>query len=685
MTYNKKQMQPLIDKYAINPTTNKLFNNVLEMFDGQPNFQLWAVKMIFSKIITIEQLTSIKDWAEKNQTMIKFLEKKNIVSYTNKTQIALLFKEFEGIDNINTIKNNIRHFNTEQRKMLNENILTKEFTPIEGYNHPNIKKWANVFRKFERLPYTRKSKFYSNCSRFREASDLLSAITTCIQDSYEWDKEDFLAFMKNNAPDCDVVLDNGQYLIVHVPSFKSSKLLCGNGHTSWCITQQESYFRSYVSDHPNRSQYFFFDFSREEKDAFAHIGFTIENGRSFYCAQTCNNNDMKNGYSQGKETLSIHDVLKKAGCEMSAFLRLNPLSLYSWSLESIMKFVKSSPKNYSIVYEKDGRIILNLLNGEAVKALLSHTLIAVPFHCIDGNNQVFVFIDTNLPYDNDRALLSMFYQKDQYGILELKKMSDSYNADITKSKYLPSIGITSDLYVNRGTIDKRILLHKLIDENDEVSAINLIRKEGKKFDVNFEFNQRIPIISAVNNKMYDLFEEIVNHPSFDSCTQDGFRETILESLIYLYGSEEIESTKESEAALKRMITAILKSDNYDFNAKDFNSCTAINIACEYPNMLWIVKALASKRNVDVNVADDFEHTALGVCIFNKNLEALKVIGQRPDVVVTEKDKKLAKNFKINLDDYLKPNNAIFDSFKFDDEPTKQKAEVTVDELQYAMA
>ena len=40
MTYNKKQMQPLIDKYAINPETNKLFINVCEMFDNQPNYQI---------------------------------------------------------------------------------------------------------------------------------------------------------------------------------------------------------------------------------------------------------------------------------------------------------------------------------------------------------------------------------------------------------------------------------------------------------------------------------------------------------------------------------------------------------------------------------------------------------------------------------------------------------------------
>ena len=124
MTYNKKQMQPLIDKYAINPETNKLFINVLEMFDGQPNYQIWAVKMIFSKTITTEELEAIHEWVVKNQTMVKLLEKQNIVSYSSKAAIAQLFKEMKGLDNLALIKDTINHFNTEQRKMLNESILT---------------------------------------------------------------------------------------------------------------------------------------------------------------------------------------------------------------------------------------------------------------------------------------------------------------------------------------------------------------------------------------------------------------------------------------------------------------------------------------------------------------------------------------------------------------------------------
>lgn len=690
MNYNKKQMQPLIDKYAINPETNKLFTRVIEMFDNQPNYQIWAVKMIFSKTITIEQLESIHEWASKNQTMVKMLEKQNIVSYSNKTAIAQLFREMAGLDNLAVLKDTINHFNTEQRNMLTEHLLNKEYTALEGNSNTVIRKWAEIFRKFNRLPLERKKKFFSNCSRFKNLNDLMSAITSCLEDTYKWEKEDLLAFLANNASDCEVVWDNGPYVIVHVPSFKSSKLLCGNGRTKWCITQQDSYFKQYVTDYQNRDQYFMFDFSRNESDAFAHIGFTMEDGKRFYCAQTCNNASMRDGsgYEQNGERMNIGQALEKAGAKMSIFLRLNPLTSYQWDMSSILNFVKNATSDYALAYEKDGRIVINVLTAQGLRLLISHSIINLGNFPVDSNNKVYVVIDTNLRYNDEKSLLTMLYQKDSYGTFSLRKMCDPYNTDITKDGYLSKIGITTDCYLNREAIDPQILFHKLIDENDEIGAIKLLEKEGKNFNVNYEFNQRVPIISAVNNKMCDLFEKIVGHPKFDSTAEDGFGETLLESLIYLYGSDEISASKTEEDLLKKMILAILKSENYNFNVKDLNNDTAINIACEYPKMLWIVKALASKKEVDINIVNDFESAALGSCIRNKNLEALKVIGQRPDVKVREEDKKLAKTNGISLNDYIKPTDSIFDSFKYEGEfatVTKEKTSAEVNELEMALA
>ena len=204
---------------------------------------------------------------------------------------------------------------------------------------------------------------------------------------------------------------------------------------------------------------------------------------------------------------------------------------------------------------------------------------------------------------------------------------------------------------NKSTdVNTCIKLHELINNGDEQGAINLI-KTNRNINVSYEYEERLPVLSAVNNGMYDLFEVIVNHPTFDSSIEDGFGETLLISLMYMYGSDEISNDEKDEKACERMINTILKSDAYDFNVKDLTNDTAINIACVYPKMLWIVEALASKKNVDINVVNDFGCAALGNCIDSKNLEALKIIAKRKDLIVTANDLKLADKYGIDLSEY----------------------------------
>ena len=668
MTYNKKQMQPLIDKYQINPETNKLFISVIEMFEGQTNYQNWAVKVIFSQTMTFDDLKEIHKWITENQNLISKLEKKNVVSYTNKSSVAQLKKEIKGLEMINFIKGIISHFNTEQRKILTNALLDKEYTGLEAFTDEKINKWYKVLTQFNKKPMGRKNKFYSTCSALKTADSLLNAIISCIQESYEWDKEDMLAFLENNASDCEIVYNEGQVVIVRVPSFNSSHKLCGSGRTQWCITRESHFFSDYVTRYNGkRDQYFLFDFSRKETDCFAHVGFTVEGGNGIVIAQTCDNKDMMCNFTQGTENLNIHKLLANIGVKVSKFMRLPKNVGFKWAIDSIVELVKKNPSYYAIAYEKDGRLILNILNRSGFDTLVTHTFIKPNNFIVDGNNKLYLFMDFNLNYNDDMSMIAFQYRKDQYGTLSLTRATETFGTDMTKEGYLSKLGISTDAYLNREAIDPSVLLHKLIDENDELGAIELIKKEGAKIDVNYEFNTKVPIFSAINNKMYKLFDVIVNHPKFDSKIEDGFGETLLESLLYLYGSDEISTSKEDKKLLTTMINSIMASKTFNFNATDINENTAINVACEFPNEVWIVKALAANKNIDINVVNDFNCAALGQCIVNNNLEALKIIGQRPDLKVREEDEKLAKSYNVNLKEYIKPNDDIFKEDAIDTE------------------
>ena len=199
-------------------------------------------------------------------------------------------------------------------------------------------------------------------------------------------------------------------------------------------------------------------------------------------------------------------------------------------------------------------------------------------------------------------------------------------------------------------VDACIQLHKLIDSGDEQGAINLINSE-RGIDVSYEYNQRIPVFSAINSNMYDLFEVIVAHPTYDINVEDGFGESLLESLIYMYASDEITSDPSQNSALERMIKAILKYNAYNVNAKDLNEDTPLIISCEFKKLNWLTKEFLLNKDIDINVINDAECSALTEAICYKNLEAIKMLSKMRNLVVRDIDWEEAKKANIDLSEY----------------------------------
>ena len=304
---------------------------------------------------------------------------------------------------------------------------------------------------------------------------------------------------------------------------------------------------------------------------------------------------------------------------------------------------------------------INILAREGLSKLISHSLINGRNVPVDQNNKVYVLLDMNLPVNDDKALLVMRYQKDQYGDVSLRNIWDLFNADMTNSKYLNQVGISPNDFLNREAIDPSILLHKLIDENDEIGAIALIEKEKENINVSYEFNMRIPIFTVLNNRMFKLFEKMVSHPTFNAKIEDGFGESLLESILYIYGADEVSASQEEEEDLVKMIKAIMANNNFDLNVKDLNGDTALTIACEYSKMNWVAKELISKQRTDVNIPNDFGFSPLTIAMSHNNMDVVEALCKRPDLKVTEEDEKTASTCGIVLKNYLKPDESIFKS------------------------
>jgi hypothetical protein len=251
------------------------------------------------------------------------------------------------------------------------------------------------------------------------------------------------------------------------------------------------------------------------------------------------------------------------------------------------------------------------------------------------------------------------YGSDLYGSLSFLSGYNLIGKKFNKISELHKDNIKQSDFISCDGIEPRVMLHKLIDEGDENGAIELIDKNGKDFDVNFEFNMRLPIFSAISNNMIKLFKKIINHPKFDNTCEDAFGDSILQTLLYIYGSGDVNITKERKNNLVDMIKIILSSKTFDFNTKDINLDTAIIFCCQQPETAWVTEELVKNKNVDINCKNDAGMTPLSCAIYSNSIESIKALGMRPDLVITPEDKELAKMHKIDLSSLIKPSNDIF--------------------------
>lgn len=196
------------------------------------------------------------------------------------------------------------------------------------------------------------------------------------------------------------------------------------------------------------------------------------------------------------------------------------------------------------------------------------------------------------------------------------------------------------------TPNERFLL--LIESGKENEAIELLKQEGDDFDVNFGS----PILLAVQYGMLGLFEIIVNHPSFDSTIQDGYGEPLFSSLEHIYTFAQKNGLSKEQQLYHDMINIMLDSPNVDFNTLNLNKESALTIAAQEPNMLWIFKRLITMPTVDVNAINDIGISVIGNAIRNQNRDAIELICKREDLKLTDSDLELAAKHNIDLKDFL---------------------------------
>ena len=199
--------------------------------------------------------------------------------------------------------------------------------------------------------------------------------------------------------------------------------------------------------------------------------------------------------------------------------------------------------------------------------------------------------------------------------------------------------------------EKELLLHELIINGKNEEAIELIN-DNPSLNVNYCHKDKLPIFMALNDGNYSLAEAIVKHSMFDCSTEDGFGETLLNCLIYLY-QEQTKSDFDTliSANVARLIKTLIEYHVESINLTDITLDAPLSIACEEKSTNWLVKLLLEKDGININAANDLCYTALTNAIRFNNKEAIELLSKHDNLIVQKIDLKYAKENGINLKEY----------------------------------
>lgn len=657
IVFSKKQMQPLIEKYAINPDKNTVFLNIIKMFDGKPNYQLWAVKVVFSKVIAPATLNAIKEWMDINPELIKKLIKNgNLVCYTSKDDFILLHNEMETLSNIKFVKGMIANFNTDQRKLILKESNADEVNGVNALTNAKFVRWFNILKQFNMMSANTKKNVIHRISAERNADRIYQLLNMALDEKYKWNHDDLLAFVAHTTPDCEVTFDDGKNIVLlRVPSYESAKKLC-YGDTSWCICNSDSTFRSYTSG-KGRIQYFFFDFSKRKDDELSHVGFTVDKNIGITNAHSKSDQCMISGLSyQGKRTY-INDVLTANGIKMCNFMKLKGKLPFEWDKDALRKFIKDNNKQLSLALDKDKIVVISVNAPSFIKNVIGSSSL------IDLSGMDFSGIKTYLAFnmgvspDDDESLIMANYKKDKYGTMSLVNCRNIYGTKIDADAF-SKFGILQSDFLGKEKVDPAILLHKYIDEENISEAVALL-KNNKDIDVNYVFNGNSPIFSAIENYMVPVIKEIMNSNKFEFSVEAEYGESLLMFLILAFYLNSSYKPSSNEKEIRDIITTVIESDKTDINYTDLNNDTAVSLAATDSNMLWLLEKLISNPAVDINIANELGYDTLDSAIVSHNQKAVDmIINLRKDAVLDERKYKLAKANGISLSNAKKGEEVV---------------------------
>lgn len=646
--YSEKKILKLLEKYGQVSESNVVLLTLRTICGDSMDYLEWAMHVYYECDVNLTVIELIMNWSKRHKDRIKYLSLGNIIRYRDANAVNTLANEISFLDTFVIVKKFISGFNTAQRGIMTASYLSKD---SDGkYDSDRINSLGSMVCTFNGLDESRKSNFYCICSSFDNPEDIVRNLAYCTGKTYKWKREEMLEFMRACAPDCSIVYDKGNVVIIRVPSYESSVVMCGGGRTQWCITKADHYFDSYVASyHGKRQQFFLFDFNKFPTHKLANVGFTMTSGGEITNAHANNNDDIRNEYVTGEngEHIDIFDVLKSHGISnYGDFFVATFNDPFGWNIHDVLDFFKNlEGANIIECFNEEGKVLVRV-ERESFSKAAQGTFISNKF--IGNNSFAYFLVDLNKPQNDGDSLIAIFVYLDKYDYFASMEACNRFDEP-------PTVVLDEEVFRGLQEVSPLRQVFHYIDNDMERKAMKIVEM-NQEIDVMEMIDYDTAICFALEKGMYRLAYEMMKLDSFDSGTFGQlYGETFAEYLVYAYSY--IEGSKgrgipTKRLFLRKMMTKLLGLACFNVNEKDITSDTVLMAAAELPELNWFTKYLLMIDGIDVNASNSIGERALVIAARANNLEIVELLCQRPDITVSPTMKRKCTDMGVDLSQYL---------------------------------
>lgn len=275
-------------------------------------------------------------------------------------------KTFEQItDTITKVSyiNKIKNFGNKVLKSYS-NLMYHE----NGDLDENIIEKLNVIQS-ENLTTDALKSLFSNIKIVRDNKNGFEELLNKIIMSFDSDKSKIMSLIENENLNALVKLDNNNILVIQINDFKASEKL---GNNKWCISNDESYFNSYLSGNDNEIEgligqhYFVFNFNLQKDHEFSHFAFTTDFSGKITAAFNKKNEDISYNIDkilQEEIKLDILTILESEINRIKNFTRDSTLEI----IEKLESFLSDRDEEFSLSKVFSNPLIANFLLKEKTK------------------------------------------------------------------------------------------------------------------------------------------------------------------------------------------------------------------------------------------------------------------------------------------------------------------------------